>query len=101
MHCDEDQVANGKYIFRGIVSFQYSHYSTFIYSPNEKTWYQIDDSFIRKMESFRSIILLMLRNDSIPVLLLYENNNGQYPDGKIDDRRKEEKNRSCTDCEVF
>ena len=65
------------YVFRGMVCFHYNHYSTFIFIPEENSWYQIDDSFIKKIENFISIIQMMKNNESIPVLLLYEHDYGQ------------------------
>jgi hypothetical protein len=83
MKKEVNQDINKKYIFRCIICYHYKHYSTFVYIPSEASWYQIDDAFIKKMPNFQNIIDLMIRNDSIPVLLIYENDYGQYAKQKI------------------
>lgn len=77
-YAEEGQVLMEKYIFRGIICFHYSHYSAFIYEVEENAWYQVDDNFIKKLKSFKSMLNLIMNNNCLPVLLLYENFNEQY-----------------------
>ena len=103
---EEAQDINEVYIFRGLICYQYSHYCTFVYVPEEKSWYQIDDSFIKKLDNFKKICDMINRNESVPVLLLYEKDYGQYT-RKI--YKKEAANnsmdtkqdRSCLNCKIF
>lgn len=69
---EEKQDLIEKYYFRGMICYQYSHYCAFIYIEEEKSWYQVDDSYVKKMPNFTSIVTMMTSNKSIPVLLLYE-----------------------------
>jgi hypothetical protein len=69
---EDGQEINEKFIFRGIVCFQYSHYCGFFYEVEENAWYQVDDNVIKKITRFENILRMMHDNQSLPVLLLYE-----------------------------
>lgn len=100
---EDEQEITEVYIFRGIVCFQYNHYCTFIFVPEENSWYQVDDSFIKKIQNFTQIIQMMEKNNSIPVLLLYENDYGQMKrkNQRIGKIKENENDRNCLSCEIF
>ena len=98
---EDGQDIDEKYIFRGIVCFQYSHYCAFIYEVQENAWYQVDDNVIRKVQNFSSIIKQMNENNSLPVLLLYEVFTPDLQSKYVSPSKEDsDQNRSCFNCEI-
>jgi hypothetical protein len=98
---EDGQDIDEKYIFRGIVCFQYSHYCAFIYEVEENVWYQVDDNVIRKLKNFSSIIKTMSENQSLPVLLLYEAFTPDLQKKYISPSKEDPyQDRSCFSCEI-
>jgi len=104
-YAEENQALMEKYIFRGMICFHYSHYSAFIYEVEENSWYQVDDNVIKKMKSFKSMLNLIMTNNSLPVLLLYEHFNENYQNlyKKNDDLKLESSYdaRECFNCQLL
>jgi hypothetical protein len=89
------------YIFRAMICFHYSHYSMFIYAIEEDAWYQIDDSYIKKMRDFYQIVQMMAENQGVPVLLVYENCLKKKRKKTDEQMFDESKRNECFSCELF
>jgi hypothetical protein len=100
-----DRDLSEKFILRGIVCFGFNHYSAFVYEVEENSWYQVDDHLVRKMRGLGSVVQLMEKKKSLPVLLLYEFFSESYQNVYIKNQDieffEDFNNTQCFDCSLL
>ena len=74
----ENKNLEKKYYLYGLIVWYNGHYENAIYIYNQNLWYLCDDSKIQNFESYKQLVIFLIKNHFHPIILFYSINSYNY-----------------------